>query len=81
MRALVSGRILSRLSVQSCSFRDQAGRNDRRGQDKSDGPVGDYAVVIAAFSSTLQPATSATRRAKSLSVREFLGTIALPTAT
>jgi hypothetical protein len=49
--------------------------DNRRGQDKSDGPLGVYAVVVVSFLATVRPGLGAARRAKRRAFLNFLGTM------
>ena len=61
--------------VRQCGGRRFSPDNNRRGQDKSDGPTGAYAVVVAEFFRTSRPTRGATGRPKRLAFFDFLGTM------
>lgn len=70
-------RIMACAGVRMCKSLNTWEDNDRRGQDKSGGPVGAYAVVVVGFSDHLALGPSAASALKSLRMLSFLGTTAV----
>ena len=78
MTHLRRNRILACAGVRTCRSQENEADNNRRGQDKSDGPAGVYAVVVLWFSAALAPGRSAASGRKRLRALAFLGTNTVP---
>jgi hypothetical protein len=69
-----SNRILACAGGRMCRGREHGGNNNRRGQDKSGGPEGVYAVVVPWFFATFGSGAGAASGRKRLRALAFLGT-------
>lgn len=73
MSCLRENRVLACAGVRMCREQEDRGDNNRRGQDKSDGPSGVYAVVISRFSAVSDSRLSAASGLKPLRTVSFFG--------
>lgn len=71
-------RVLAHAGVQKRLFGGSAGRNNRRGQDKSGGPARAYAVVVVGFSALFTLDLGAASGLQPLRMLAFSGTNAVP---
>lgn len=78
MRLFSVDRTVASAGVLTCGSEGTGKDNNRRGQDKSDGPAGVYAVVVLWFSAIFRSRDGAALGRKGLRTLAFLGTNAVP---